>query len=91
MLCFRYELSPRSSATPEDKKRKEKEDIWTKRVGKEEHLPLLSLLPPVLPVTKRQSVHTATKRQGRKESSKLRQVIEREWNAVQTERERERE
>lgn len=57
------------------------------RERKEKHLPLLLLLSPVLPVTKRHSVHTATKRQGRKESGKLRQVIEREWNAVQTERE----
>lgn len=42
-------------------------------------------------MTKQHSVHTATKRQGRKESGKLRQVIEREWNAVQTEGERGRE
>lgn len=61
------------------------------RDRKEKHLPPLLLLPPVSPVSKRHSVHTATKRQGRKESGKLRQVIEGEWNAVQTEGERERE
>lgn len=61
------------------------------RDREEKHLPLPLLLPPVLPVTKRHSVHTATKRHGRKESGKLRQVIEREWNAVQRQGERGRE